>query len=238
MKTLLIALISSIFLLGCKPNLDGVTASGNVITYDIPIKDYSKINLSGPFDLIYEQKAMHKPYLKIEINESFKPYVDISVKNNTLYVDLKRNNFRMTRYKIYTNSSELAGIKGSGSGDIVLKGNVTSPNLDISLSGSGNIKTDRLKCTNLKVSVTGSGWATLEGEALNAKLDISGSGSMNANKLKCTNVTCKISGSGSARVYATDQLIADISGSGAISYKGSPKHLDNRVSGSGKVKAE
>ena len=67
-------------------------------------------------------------------------------------------------------------------------------------------------------------------------IHISGSGDIDTENLQAEKVNIIISGSGDCRVHVIDQLVAKTSGSGDIYYKGTPKMLDSRASGSGSIK--
>jgi hypothetical protein len=88
--------------------------------------------------------------------------------------------------------------------------------LDLSVSGSGNI--------DLKSSATNS---------INAK--VSGSGNIDCSSISSKDVEAKLSGSGNIKVYASNSIDAKISGSGNVYYKGDVQNISTKVVGSGKV---
>ena len=64
---------------------------------------------------------------------------------------------------------------------------------------------------------------------------MAGSGDIEAYDLKAETAELKISGSGTIRASVEKELVARISGSGNIKYKGNPRIEDIKVSGSGNV---
>lgn len=235
MKQLLIVMLSVLMIYGCKSGSDYVVkGNGKIVSFEVPVNNYSRIDLSGSCELVYEQKMNKSPYLKVEIDENLRDMLDIRTHNGKLSVSLK-GNVSYAKFKVYTNSNELDRMNISGSGKIRLKNNINSPNLKVSISGTGNLKADKLKCTNLSLSMSGAGSAALNGEVYNSEIHISGSGEVDAYKLKSQNTMVKVSGAGNAKVYVTELFDAKVSGSGNINYKGSPKKKNVKVLGSGKI---
>jgi hypothetical protein len=140
---------------------------------------------------------------------------------------------------VYITLPELAGLGVSGSGKAEIKDAVKADELDFSVSGSGRIVAADLALGKLDISISGSGDVIIggSGEAASADVGISGSGNFSGESLKIANADFHISGSGSCKCNVTDILNASVSGSGNITYVGSPK-VDARVSGSGKVRSK
>ncbi len=240
MRVSLIALLSLFILVSCKSNSNSagiIRGNGKVTTREVPVQNYTGIDLIGSCELVYEHKVSQKPYLKIEIDENLQNSVHVRVKNNILHVSLGNGSFSPTKYKIYTNSPGLAQIKLTGSGNATLKGTINSTDLSLSIAGSGGVKADKLRCSNLSLAISGSGSASLSGETYQSDIRLSGSGSVDASGLKSKYTNCKVSGSGGAKVYVSELLDARISGSGGISYKGSPSKINQKISGSGRIRA-
>jgi hypothetical protein len=122
----------------------------------------------------------------------------------------------------------------SGSGDLEIKGFCRS--FDSSVSGSGGV----VLSMNIKeiadFGVSGSGKIMASGAAETVKTSISGSGKVLAANLKANNCDVRISGSGDVEINVKNELDANISGSGSVSYKGNPSKVNSKSSGSGKVR--
>lgn len=123
----------------------------------------------------------------------------------------------------------------SGSGDIAVSGKPTR--IAFSISGSGDAKLDRLQAQDVRIELSGSG--DIEASGTTERLDVSvpGSGDVRVDRLVARDVHADISGSGDVRVWATDSLVAEISGSGDIAYGGNPLQVEKNVSGSGEIRA-
>lgn len=145
-------------------------------------------------------------------------------------------------------------LRVTGSGDMELQADLTG-DLRADVSGSGNLKV-KGKCRDLTSSVSGSGKVyiahTIEGtakfsmsgsgkvlaagKAQAVKADISGSGKLLAADLETDRCEVRITGSGNVQINVKSELDARITGSGSVSYKGSPNHVNSNSSGSGKIR--
>lgn len=122
----------------------------------------------------------------------------------------------------------------SGSGDVIVKGKCKSFNSDVSGSGKVNLA---LAVDGLAdFGISGSGKIEASGSAKAVKTAISGSGKVLAADLVTSKCDVRISGSGDVEINVTDELDANISGSGSVLYKGDPKKLSSHSAGSGKVR--
>jgi hypothetical protein len=122
----------------------------------------------------------------------------------------------------------------SGSGRLQVGGNCKSFESDV--SGSGRVIVNAKIDGAADVEISGSGKIEASGSAQSIKASISGSGRVNASNLEVDKCTVRISGSGDVEIHVKSELDANISGSGTVSYKGNPSHVNGHSSGSGKVR--
>lgn len=122
----------------------------------------------------------------------------------------------------------------SGSGNLSFKGKCKS--LESGISGSGRVSINGTIAGTADVSVSGSGKMEASGTADAIKTTISGSGKVLAQNLEVKKCDVRISGSGDVEINVKEELDANISGSGSVTYKGNPTHVSSHASGSGKVR--
>jgi hypothetical protein len=121
----------------------------------------------------------------------------------------------------------------SGSGDLYVKGKCRSFNSDVSGSGKVNMALSIAETADMGVS--GSGKIEASGSAANVKASISGSGKVLAANLETDRCEVRISGSGDVEINVKNELDANITGSGTVSYKGNPGKVNSHATGSGRV---
>jgi hypothetical protein len=83
---------------------------------------------------------------------------------------------------------------------------------------------------------TGSSNMRLSGSVEKANIRSSGSGNLQSFDLMVDDCSISKSGSGNAQITVNRSLTASISGSGNLTYKGSPKILASSSAGLGKIK--
>jgi hypothetical protein len=125
----------------------------------------------------------------------------------------------------------------SGTGDLVVTGNINTTDLDMGISGTGNLTVPAVSiASKIKAEISGTGNINvLAGSTKNEELRISGSGKLLLEGVAAENVEATISGSGDMKVNVSHSLDATISGSGSVYYHGNPI-ISASISGSGKVK--
>jgi len=237
-----------------------VRGDGNLITQEIPISDYDKIEASNSMKINYVQST-DAPGLTITTDQNiFEKYYFI-VKDNTLEIKPKREfrhaRFLPTEFTVTTNSStlkkaELAGsidlntnspihtdkltVKLAGSGNINLNEQVKTDKLNVEIAGSTTVNAFSLEGKEFDGEIAGSGKINLGGIMQKASFEIAGSGTVRAFDLQVEDLTCDIAGSGDIEVSVSNRIKAGIAGSGTIKYKGNPATIDKDVAGSGTIK--
>jgi len=178
------------------------------ITVYVTVKDINALSVSGSGDLIAETKII------------------------TSDIDLKVSGSGSLIAEIEASGD--ADTDVSGSGDLEVKGRFRSYEGDV--SGSGKIELEAIINNNADFSVSGSGKILASGRANSAKANISGSGKILAGNLEVEKCDARIAGSGDLEINVKSDLDATISGSGSVSYKGNPSHINSHASGSGHVR--
>mgnify|MGYP002636009405 CR=1 len=107
--------------------------------------------------------------------------------------------------------------------------------LEIKVSSSAKAKLN-IDTENLNVGVSSSGKLELSGRTNFQSFDVSSSGRFMAYDLSSKRVKASISSSGSAEIQVAQELIANASSSGKISYKGNPDNVLVDSSSSGKIR--
>ena len=174
------------------------------------------------------------PGLTIKAGANQLDYLTSEVNGDTLLLDSKANmpGGGSISYDLVVPSLTSLDVSGSGSatGDGALRGEAT-----VVLSGSGDVTLTGLQVPSVAVALSGSGKVTLGGSADSQQIDISGSGDYNGKGLTAGDTDIEITGSGNANVSVTGRLVVSISGSGDVTYFGSPTQVEKSVSGSGSV---
>lgn len=173
-------------------------------------------------------------WVEVKAESNVLPYIETWSDGTTLTVDY-RDGYNIHEHytvEVFLHTPSLKSIHLSGSGRVE-SGSFTSDQVDVQLSGSGNIECSFIT-DDLNAKVSGSGDLYLEGAAQQSNLTVSGSGKIEALNLCQQNCLSNISGSGSIQTAVSTSLEAWISGSGSVYYHGNP-FITSHISGSGNV---
>jgi len=211
-----------------------VKGNGKLINKTRNVGSFDGVGVSGSFDVILV--AGNEGKLDISVEENLAPYLITEVNNGNLKIRWKKGtNIRTSKStKIKVHFKEINSLAMSGSGDISSEDVIRGKSLDMAVAGSGDIKLD-IEVQKAESAVSGSGDIELSGKATEFEAAVSGSGDIEAYDLKTEKAELKVAGSGSIEISVEKELVARVSGSGDIKYKGQPRIEDIKVSGSGNV---
>lgn len=215
-----------------------IKGSGNVVTEERSVGSYDGVALSGSFDV--ELVAGSEGRITLKGDDNLLEHLVTEVKSGTLHIKPEKGyNLEPSSWKgggilVTVPVETIQEVSMSGSGDIVGKTRLKSESLRASMSGSGDMSLE-VEAGQVEVALSGSGDINLSGSADRAEIRVSGSGDVKAYELQAREVEAVVAGSADIRVTATESLMARVSGSGDIHYRGNPTKLDTKTSGSGDV---
>lgn len=246
-------LMSGVFLVqGCQV-IDGpcIRGKGNVVTREISIEDFSKVNLAMAGEVTI--KRGEEIMVSLTGHPNVLDQISTEVNNNEWVIYPRECVSSSSDFSVQITMPAVNGVTLSSSGSVV-SDDAFEGNIEMSLSGSGNIKLNTsgqeasirlsgsgiiqhtVQSSALNVVHSGSGRIILEGSCAEMDIAQSGSGGVEAYGLIANEANVRVSGSGSASVNVTTRLGAILTGSGSIFYKGSPLFdPDPEDSGSGAI---
>ncbi len=200
------------------------------------VKNFSEIAMSISGTVYIKQGSSFKVILEGDQNDLDK--IETVVEGDKLNIKTKSWTNNIGKITAYVTCPKIEGLYVAGSGAMIAENDIATGELDIAVSGSGELKLKGVQGEEIEIRVSGSGdvYFENEGRAEEADISISGSGKVYADNLQVNKCDAHISGSGSCKIHVTNELEARISGSGSVYYKGNPK-IDASSSGSGKVKS-
>lgn len=224
-------ILVTFFLMGAQAQADNETRKVEPFT-EISLRIGAKVHL----------EQGEKQNLEIVAKSSTLEDLITEVKDGKLIIRFPNKDFFWKTFNpgeiiIYITTPEITGLGVSGSGDIMAEDGIKTKDLDMAVSGSGNIKIDDLEAVAVKSVISGSGNIVLSGKtpAEDLSVTISGSGNFKGMDFSADDVNIKVSGSGNVGVEANKNLTVRLAGSGNVTYKGHPL-IDQSIAGSGKVR--
>ncbi len=196
------------------------------------VKNFNQIMLVGGYNVTLIQSSDSE--IIIDAEEKFHDKTDIYVKNETLYLKMKKNQIS-TDSKINVEISFIELEKITVEGGVVLNtdGFIKCDNFDIHIKGGAH---SNIKIKANHINAKGEGGVNMRFEGVSDTFTVSteGAGNIDARHLKSRVVNCRVAGVGNASVYATDELFANVEGLGRINYRGNPE-VHKNVQGIGVV---
>lgn len=221
----------------CSCHINKVSGDGNVVSKEIPIKDYDEIQIEGEnVDFKYMQSD-DVPYLKVETDQNIMDLLDINTDSKVLVVRPKNRHtgINPTRFIVITNSTAPKEFKMAGGGNCDLGKGLNGKKLEIRFAGGGTIKADSIAITRLDCEIASSGTVSLSGKTEKMNIKSAGSSKIKAFGLETEELTCKAAGSTHIEITANKAISTKIAGSGTIRYKGNPNIKEKSIIGSGSI---
>lgn len=238
-----LALASCAFAQGCRticisaPARCEIRGSGIVAEKAYNVSDFKRVDVSTGGSLVIE--SGDAATFRVEGEDNIIERLEVEVVKGELRIRFEKGaSYRLTKpLKMYATTGALEGIEISGSCD-VRADRMDGRDLEIEIAGSGDVVVDGVSGDRLEVEISGSGDIDLlDGSADVQSVEIAGSGDYDGLGVVTRSSEVSIAGSGNARVNVTESLAASIAGSGSIRYSGDPGSLSTSVAGSGSIRS-
>ena len=210
-----------------------VVGTGPLITDNRRLTAIEEVTLEAGVDLVIVQGD--EQMANVTAQSEIQPILLTEVDGGKLTIDIDGNVDMDGGTNVELVLPALEQLKVTSSGNVSVRG-FRGDKLKLESSGSGNVAASELDYDDIDLQTSGSGDVDLGGRADKLTVQLSSSGDVEAFDLSADDVTITSKGSGDARVTATDQLDAEVKGSGSIFYRGNPE-LKIKDDGSGSVES-
>ena len=226
-------LFTAIIFISITANAQWIKPSGNTISETRNLDSFHSIHSSSSADIMISQGNTQK--VVVESDANLVPHIKTYVSDGVLKIEIKKNFKNIDELTIYITVPDLNKISVSGSGDIKVN-KFKSTELIVKISGSGDFYGD-LDLKKLQYKVSGSGDGNISGVTGELEIGISGSGDIKATGLRLSNCSAKVNGSGDMNLSGkTENLSIAISGSGDIhAYGLEAVNVTAKIAGSGDI---
>lgn len=211
---------------------------GKVVTKNLDLSTFTKINLLGNADI----KFIQGDELKVEAygNEKAIEENDITVKDGVLTINSKKNATGIgivPSIQLIIEAPILECVNVSGSGDIdIEKTSEFESDLSISVSGIGDIELDHITCHELNINITGAGDIDAKKiKCATADIQVSGIGDVKSD-IKAENINVQISSAGDVELDVKCQTLnVQANGTGEVELKGKCTTLTKQSGGMARI---
>ena len=227
----LVSAISLLLLSSCR--LMCVRGSGNMITENRAISEFTKLDVSGEYKVVLKQDSSLS--LKINADDNLLKYIKTSVSNGKLRIYSKKSICGSGQIVINVGIRNINNVEASGAVEISSDGKISTQDIHFDLSGATKLTMD-LNAANVSTEGSGATRINLTGQASSHSVDLSGAGRVNAFDFVVGNYIIETSGATKCEINVLNSLSVHTSGASTIHYRGNPKTVNNDKSGASTLK--
>ncbi|MCR4613752.1 MAG: DUF2807 domain-containing protein [Bacteroidaceae bacterium] len=215
---------------------------GKVIQQELALEDFEKVRTTGLADVVFTQGEDFS--VVAEGNEKVLPLYDFSVEEGTLVVaTTKKDKLRNIPFiRLLVTAPTLTNIDIMGAGDVMMRQPVEFFNdLNIHISGAGDIEIDSLLCDAFSAEISGAGDIDVYRlKCLSADVRMSGVGDTDVKKISCQeDASFIVTGTGNLETKVRcNNLTVEVTGDGEASIKCESEHVTATVGGTGSIDIE
>lgn len=202
---------------------NGIEGYGEILTEHRTVGSYNHIELRSMGNIYLSQGEQSS--IQIDAQENILDVIQTYVRNNTLFIEFKKDVDQHDGIDYYMSIPDIRGIKLTGVGSIDIENSFECDHIKFEITGAGNISTDNLMATSIQSFITGTGDIELKGSGYTEfhEIEITGTGNLRAFDLETEEVEIISTGVGNCWVHATNKLDVTITGIGNVYYKGNPE---------------
>ncbi len=212
----------------------GVRGSGNVITEDRQVGDFTVIEAVGSANVVIRQGDESR--VQVHADQNLVEFITTEVRNGTLIIGGEGRVRNYKKFEVHVTLARLDKVKIMGSGDVRSEGTMSGNELEIAIYGSGDVNM-QLNHKVLTTNINGSGDVNVSGIAGSLAVTVMGSGDFTASDLRLEKCTLKVMGSGDMKLSGRASAVEIESfASGDINLHNlTSGDVDARIFGSGDV---
>ena len=209
--------------------LNCVRGSGSVATENRKVNDFSRIDISGGFNVVLKQDSSLT--LKLTADDNLLKYIKTNVSGGRLHIYTRRNICNSGRMNIYIGIRNLEELKTSGGIEVVSEGKIVTGDMTFRLSGATKITMD-INAANVTTRGSGSTELNLKGQATSHNIELTGSGKVNALDFVVGNCDIQTTGVGECNVNVLHSLNINSTGASDVKYRGNPNVTEHKAGAS------
>lgn len=210
-------------------------AGGNRQTRQI--SGFHGVSVSTGIDLYLTQKNVEEVVVEADTDDLEK--IITKVEGGILKIYIKEKswfnmNWNKNPRKVYVSFKNLDKLEASAGSDVNSQGVLKFDKLNLDASSGSDIKLE-LDVNELSVESSSGSDISLKGKASFVQADASSGSDIHASELQTKKCIATASSGSDIRIYVTDELNANASSGGDISYSGNPAQKDINESSGGDV---
>lgn len=200
-------------------------------TPNLDLSTYTKIDASGAPTVIY--KNSDSLSLSITGKTEDAANIETRIVDGTLFIKSKGNIKSPVTVRI--NGNKLNSVATSGATNFSINNKLNVDSFMLESSGASYFNAVDLNAKKVKATISGASNVTLAGTSENLSADVSGASTLKAYKLISSTTQVTSSGASTAKVFASQKLVANATGASTVKFKGDPKEVSAEGSTSSQI---
>lgn len=188
--------------------------SGKLVKQDRDLPGFTEIEVGSAFSVKVSQGDAIT--VTVETDDNYLDKIETVVKDDRLHI-ASMGMKNPSAMRIYIRMPDLKHLDISGAARVESDGGITCTTLDVIASGASKVKLD-LNTELLNSKISGASKVEFDGNAAVHRSEVSGASNLNAVNLKTLTTNIQVSGAGKAGIFARDEITAELSGAGSLSY--------------------
>jgi len=233
---IVVAFIVSLLFSSCNMTFDGksIKGSGNVVSKDRNLKDFTKIEVRKGIECIVTQGDNFK--VTVEADDNLQEGILTTVENGTLKITSEYNNYQNVTKKVHVQLPLIDTLESTSGSELKTNGIIKSNNILLK-SSSGSDLYANIESEKVALESTSGSDLNVEGKAIDVTTSSSSGSHIDAKKLLANNIVSQSTSGSDTDVHPILSLKAKASSGSSIDYYSHPKHVSNEESSGGSVDA-
>jgi hypothetical protein len=225
-----IALLAIAVLPACR--FTCIKGSGNHVSENHKVSDFTRINISGGFKVILKQDSSLN--VSVKTDDNLAKYVHVESDGDELKIYVKKKICASGEMELTIGVRNLKRLKGSGAINFISDGKINTKDLDIRLDGASNVDMD-LTAANVSTRTAGASEISLKGQATSHHIEMTGNGTVHAFDFVVGKYEIRTTGASDCEINVLNDLSVNATGASDVKYKGSPTNVNTSKLGAATV---
>jgi hypothetical protein len=238
MKRCIVSLLAALVILsagGC--GLEGIAGSGVSASRKVDGKDFTTVEVSGPFDVTLDRGD--KFDVTVTGDDNLLQYVDAKTAAGKLSIEIQSGENLRPRFglkvKINMPAVEAVSLEGACTGSI--NGFKGGKQLKVDVAGASTLNGE-IQVDKLILEANGASQIKLTGQAHECRATAEAASELHLGDLAVGKAVVRLNAASSGVVKASDKLDYELNAASHLDYKGSPKIGTSQVEGASSVSQE
>lgn len=209
-----------------------IIGSGKIIKQAIEVKEFTKLDLDGIFEV--ELTQADTASVVVEADDNLLVHIKAINQDSTLKIfdDDEELIKKFTKFKVYITVKNLDKITANMFGKTMCVLPITSKKIELINNSNGDMSL-ALNVETLKADLNASGNLVLSGKANSAEIKCQNTGNVSAFNFIIEKANVNTAAFGGVEVNVNAELIASLTGSGFLHFKGAAVLVKKDMSGIG-----